>query len=84
MAIEVADGVARFVTEGDNGRIEDTFCGEGNGKAMYSLEYLQAIAKGLNGLEVKIELADDYPALFEGEDGGVRIRYVLAPRIEVE
>jgi len=84
MAIEVADGVARFVTEGDNGRIEDTFCGEGNGKSMYSLEYLQAIAKGLNGLEVKIELADDYPALFEGKDGGVRIRYVLAPRIEAE
>ena len=79
MLIEVSDGVARFVTEGDDGRIEDTFSGEGKGKAMYSLEYLRAIAKGLNGFEVRIELADDHPAIFQGENEGIRIKYVLAP-----
>jgi len=86
MVIEVKDGEAKFKTEGDIDGIEDTLpYGWGEARAMYSMEYLVEIAKGLLLFdEVTIKFKTNYPAVFEGEKDGIRIRHTLAPRIEAE
>jgi len=86
MTIEIKNGETSFKTmsRDGEGEIEDRFdVGSGKGKSSYSVEYLKCIAKGL-GNNVRIELSDDYPAIFTAEEDGITIKYILAPRIEVE
>lgn len=57
----------------------------GMGRALFSLEYVQDIAKVASGSkEVKIETGIDYPAKISFSMGEIDINYMLAPRIEQE
>jgi proliferating cell nuclear antigen len=58
---------------------------QGVSRALFSLEYVAAIAKVASGCkEVRIDTGVDYPAKIEFSIGDVDIRYLLAPRIEQE
>ena len=58
---------------------------EGNGKAKYSLEYLQKFVKACKLVDkVIINFSDDYPLKLEFIEDNFGIAFVLAPRVENE
>jgi len=58
---------------------------QGMSRALFSLDYVTAIAKVTAGSkEVKIETGVDYPARIASSIGNIDITYLMAPRIEQE
>jgi proliferating cell nuclear antigen len=58
---------------------------EGNGKAKYSLEYLQKFAKACKLTEkTAINFSDDYPLRMDFKSQDFELSFVLAPRVEAE
>jgi len=56
---------------------------QGEGKASYSLDILDLLLKGHNGIG-KLEFATDKPLKVSTEEGDFKVEYLLAPRIESE
>ena len=54
---------------------------QGEGMAKYSLEYLERIVKGHNGLG-NIEFDIDKPLRMKVDEKDIKVEYLLAPRIE--
>ena len=58
---------------------------EGEGKAKYSIEYLQKFIKASRISEnVKISFSNDYPLKLEFKNNDLELAFVLAPRVETE
>lgn len=59
--------------------------GEGEVRSMFSLDYLEDMAKAIPGdAQVRLEIGDDHPIriTFDVEGGRGKVSYLLAPRIE--
>jgi len=58
---------------------------EGDGKAKYSLEYLQKFVRACKLVEKAIiNFSSDYPLKLEFKSSGFELAFVLAPRVETE
>ena len=83
VVFEVRDGEACVRSEGDIEVLEDVVDGRGEGRAMYSTEYLEAIGKGVGNSTVTVSFKTDHPAKFECRtEDGLELMYLLAPRVE--
>ena len=61
----------------------DVGTAQGEGKALYSLEILDCMLKGHEGIG-KLEFATDKPLKLSIDEGDFKVEYLLAPRIESE
>lgn len=94
VAVEAEGGAVRFLAEGERDR--DRYEApdpptpyDAEGRALYSLDYLEEILKGakyaMDGDEIRLRWATDYPSQWKVlGPGGVEVTYLLAPRIESE
>ena len=58
---------------------------EGEGKAKYSLEYMQKFIRACKLSEkIRINFANDYPLKIEFKENNFELAFVLAPRVESE
>lgn len=56
-----------------------------NGKAKYSLEYLQKFVKSCKLADkAAINFSNDYPLRLDFKNTGFELSFVLAPRVETE
>ena len=58
-------------------------------RSKYSLDYLKDIAQVFEGTTITIEMASDHPISLAADDEsglplGLKVRYLLAPRIDTE
>lgn len=75
------DGIDTF--RADFPLAELTGIRQGEGRSLFSLDYLDDIAKVASGHEVTIEIGMDYPARIVFAIGNdIAVSYLLAPRIE--
>lgn len=85
--ITASDGTVTFYSEGDMGETTqelgvDTF--DGSAEASMSLDYLKDAVKALDKVTdgLTMHLETDVPMKLETEDDGLRLAYIIAPRIE--
>ena len=97
LRISMEDDKVTFVCKGDTDKVEATIpitelrnAKVGYGSALFSLNYLEDIAKpAAKAGYVKLEWGPDYPlrasfSLNSGDKAGVDFEYLIAPRIETE
>lgn len=80
-SIQSEDGIDSF--RADFPLAELTGIRQGEGRSLFSLDYLEDISKVASGHEVTIEIGLDYPARIMFAFGNdIAVSYLLAPRIE--